>query len=290
MGRGFMTIDYSRIINAQQDGYDIQIYQQIKEQRGFVKKQFPHRKFAGMYVHDFRTEAPDHGAAYFLNDLYLRKVEKEASAAVPTIWKTITSLVDVFTPIECIDGNEYSCQLATREYSNCWIVMAPLTEDPVITVRNMYHEMIHWKFTALGFGKGCAPGVFDMLETTDEFVLNPVSELHHSIVNSYPDTAQPSVGNKPTGRPISASLHALGSFLGEAEVAMKFVQYNPQKYYSWLGYAKKWGDRLDESLEAIMLGAKTTPKGAQLLLGLYRWTRDYQEEYNDTLKTLSKLM
>jgi hypothetical protein len=285
-----MTIDYSRIINAQQDGYDIQVYQQIKKDRGFVKKQFPHNTFAGMYVHDWRREAPEIGSRYFVNENYLRKVEKEASAAVPTIWKTITGLVDVFTPIECIDGSEYSCQLASREYPNCWIVMAPLTEDPVITVRNMYHEMIHWKFTALGFGKGCTPDVFDMLETTDEFVLNPVSELHHSIVNSYDDTAQSSVGHKASGRPISASLHAYGSFLGEAEVALKFVQYNPQKYYSWMGYAKKWGSRLDESLEAIMKGTKATAKGAQLLLGLYRWTKEYQEEYQDTLKTLSKLM
>jgi len=40
----------------------------------------------------------------------------------------------------------------------------------------------------------------------------------------------------------------------------------------------------------LMKGTKATAKGTQLLLGLYRWTRDYQEEYNDTLKTLSKLM
>ena len=73
-------------------------------------------------------------------------------------------------------------------------------------------------------------------------------------------------------------------------MAMKFVQYNPQKYFGWLGYAKKWGDRLDESLEALMMKATTTQKGAQLLLGLYRWTKDYQEEYNDTLRTLSKLI
>lgn len=285
-----MTIDYSRIINAQQDGYDIQVYQQIKKERGFVKKQFTQSTFAGMYLHDWRRELPEEGSRYFVNEQYLGQVYNEATAAVPLIWQTITSLVDVFTPIECIDGNEYSCQLASREYPNCWIVMAPLTEDPVITVRNMYHEMIHWKFTALGFGKGCTPDVFDMLETTDEFVLNPVSELHHSIVNSYADTAQAAVGHKASGRPISASLHAYGSFLGEAEVAMKFVQYNPRKYYSWLGYAKKWGDRLDESLEAIMKGTKATAKGAQLLLGLYRWTKEYQEEYNDTLKTLSKLM
>jgi len=285
-----MTIDYSRIINAQQDGYDIQAYQQIKAERGFVKKEFPFKKIAGMYVHTWKT-TEEMGAPFNPNDTQLRQVEQEAEKAVPVIWNTIKSLVDVYMPIHLADdGNEFSCQHASKEYPNSWIVMAPLCDDPVITVRNMYHEMIHWKFTALGFGKGVSPEVFDMLHTTDEFVLNPVSELHHSIVNSYPDTAQPSVGNKPTGRPISASLHAYGSFLGEAEVAMKFVQYNPQKYYSWMGYAKKWGDRLDESLEAIMKGTKATAKGAQLLLGLYRWTKDYQEEYNDTLKTLSKLM
>jgi hypothetical protein len=284
-----MTIDYSKIIQAQPDEYDIQVYQQIKKERGFVKKEFPYGKLAGMYIHTWMTKA-DMEADYFVDQRLLNNVASEAERAVPYIWKSITSLVDVFTPIDCVDGNEFSCQHAARAYPNSWIVMAPLTEDPVITVRNMYHEMIHWKFTALGFGKGCTPEVFDMLHTTDEFVLNPVSELHHSIVNSYDDTAQSAVGHKASGRPISASLHAYGSFLGEAEVALKFVQYNPQKYYSWLGYAKKWGDRLDESLEAIMKGTKATAKGAQLLLGLYRWTKDYQEEYNDTLKTLSKLM
>jgi hypothetical protein len=285
-----MTIDYSRIIQAQPDGYDIQVYQQIKTERGFVKKQFPYKKMHGMYVHTWKS-ASDLESTFNNNDTQLRLVEQEALKAVPTIWNTITSLVDVYTPIVLADdGNEFSCQHAAVEYPNCWIVMAPLTNDPVITVRNMYHEMIHWKFTALGFGKGVTPQVFDMLETTDEFVLNPVSELHHSIVNSYSDTAQAAVGHKASGRPISASIHAYGSFLGEADVALKFVQYNPQKYYSWLGYAKKWGDRLDESLEALMTGTKTTAKGAQLLLGLYRWTRDYQEEYRDTLKTLSKLM
>ena len=283
-----MTIDYSRIINAQQDGYDIQVYQQIKKERGFVKKEFPFDRRSGMYIHAFNPQALS--APYFSNKILLNNLFDIAPKVVPVIWNSIISLVDVYTPIQLDGGNEYSCQLAAREYPNCWIVMAPLTEDPVITIRNMYHEMIHWKFTALGFGKGVTPDVFDMLETTDEFVLNPVSQLHHSIVNSYDDTAQDAVGNKATGRPISASIHAYGSFLGEAEVAIKFVQYNPQKYYHWLGYAKKWGDRLDESLEAIMKGTKATAKGAQLLLGLYRWTKEYQEEYKDTIKTLSKLI
>lgn len=284
-----MTIDYSRIINAQQDGYDIQVYQQIKAEKGFVKKQFPFKKMAGMYVHTWKS--PQNISAPFNdNDEQLYRVEQEAEKAVPTIWNTIKSLVDVYSPIICDNGNEFSCQHAADEYPNSWIVMAPLTDDPVITVRNMYHEMIHWKFTTLGFGRGIFVNDMDMLQTTDEFVLNPISELHHSIVNSYPDTAQPAVGNKPTGRPISASLHAYGSFLGEAEVAMKFVQYDPRKYHRWLPYAKKWGDRLDESLEALLLGTKATAKGAQLLLGLYRWTREYQEEYKDTIKTLYKLM
>jgi hypothetical protein len=154
----------------------------------------------------------------------------------------------------------------------------------------MLHEMTHWKFTALGFGKGCTPEVFDMLQHNNEFVLNPIEELHHSIVNSYADTAQPAVGKKPTGRPISASIHAYGSFLGEAHVALKFGRHDIKKNIQWFAYAKKWGSRLEESMEALMRGAKTTPKGAQLLLGMYKWTKQFQEEYVDTIKTLSKLM
>jgi len=283
-----MTIDYSRIIQAQPDGYDIEIYNQIKQQQGFVKKQFQYKTIDGIYVHSWMKN--DLPMPFNDDDNQLLNLNYEATQAVPVIWNSIKSLVDVYSPIQIHNGNEYSSQHAAYEYPNSWIVMAPLSNNPVVSVRNMYHEMIHWKFTALGFGKGCTPDVFDMLETTDEFVLNTVSELHHSIVNSYTDTAQETVAYKASGRPISASIHAYGSFLGEVEVALKFVQYNPQKYYTWLGYAKKWGDRLDESLEAIMKGTKATAKGAQLLLGLYRWTRDYQEEYNDTIKTLSKLM
>ena len=282
-------IDYSRIIQAQPDGYDITVFKKIKEQRGYVKKDFPVKKVSGMYVHGWNKPALP--TAFVDDDNNLRTLENTAPTIVPDIWNTITQLVDVFTPIVIAeDSNEFSCQLASAEYRNSWIVMAPLTNDPVITVRNLYHEMIHWKFTALGFGKGCTPEVFDMLEHNNEFVLNPIDELVHSIVNSYPDTAQPAVGNKPTGRPISASIHAYGSFLGEAHVALQFARYDINRYYNWMVYAKKWGDRLDESLEQLLLRAKTTPKGAQLLLGLYKWTREYQEEYKDTIKTLSKLM
>lgn len=289
MGNGFMTIDYSRIIQAQPDGYDVTVFKHIKEQRGHIKKEFPFKKVSGMYVHGWNK--PELPTAFTDDDVNLRNLENTAPVVVPTIWNTITQLVDVFTPITIAsDGNEFSCQHASTEYRNSWIVMAPLTNDPVITVRNLYHEMIHWKFTSLGFGKGCTPEVFDMLEHNNEFVLNPTDELHHSIVNSYSDTAQPAVGNKATGRPISASIHAYGSFLGEAHVALKFAQHDIGRYYNWLGYAKKWGDRLDESLEALLLGAKTTPKGAQLLLGLYKWTKEYQEEYKDTVQTLSKLL
>jgi hypothetical protein len=289
MGRGFMTIDYSRVIQAQSDGYDVEVFKQIKLQKGFVKKEFPYKKVSGMYVHSFNPSTLP--TSFANNDSHLNTLAQIAPRAVPTIWNTITNLVDVFTPIElAADRNEFSCQLAAVEYPNSWIVMAPLPGDAVVTVRNMYHEMIHWKFTALGFGKGCTPEVFDMLHHNNEFVLNPVEELHHSIVNSYDDTAQAAVGHKASGRPISASLHAYASFLGEAEVSLRFVQHDFKAHYHWLGYAKKWGDRLNESLEALMLKAHTTEKGAQLLLGLYRWTRDYQEEYKDTLKTLSKLM
>jgi len=284
------TVDYSRVIQPQEDGYDIQFFQQLKAQKGFAKQEFPYiqKHVSRMSVWSWNKD--NLSAPYNDDATQLQQLETIAPQATPLIWNNITSLVDIFTPIACIDGNEYSCQRAAVEYPHSWIVMAPLTNDPTVTVRNLFHEMIHWKFTTLGFGKGCTPEMFDMLEHNNEFVLNPLDELHHSIVNSYADTAQPSVGNKPTGRPISASIHAYGSFIGEAHVALQFAKYNISEYYRWLGYSKKWGSRLEESMEALMLHAKTTPKGAQLLLGLYKWTKQYQEEYADTIKTLSKLV
>lgn len=287
-----MEIDYSRILQPQEDGYDVMVYKHIKSQKGFVKKEFPNivKKFDNkIYVHSWYSNTLASPMVSPHSPL-IHNVEQEAKVATPLEYNMLTELVDVLTPIQCVNGNEYSCQHAAVEYPNSWIIMAPVNNDPAITIRNMCHEMTHWKFTVLGFGKGCTPEVFDMLEHDNQFVLNPIDELHHSIVNSYDDTAQSSVGHKASGRPISASIHAYGSFLIEAQVALRFVRYNPQKYFIWFRYAKKWGSRLDESMDALLRGAKTTPNGAQLLLGLYKWTKDFQYEYKDTINTLSKLI
>lgn len=287
-----MEIDYSRILQPQEDGYDVMIFQHIKAQKGFVKKEFtniPKRFDNTIYIHSWQKEQlpkPFIDASH----RYFNLLEQEAKLASSLEYSTLLGLVDVLSPIECNDGNEFSCQHAAIQYPHAWIIMAPMSDAPAVTIRNMLHEMTHWKFTTLGFGKGCTPDVFDMLHHDNEFVLNSIDELHHSIVNSYADTAQPAVGNKPTGRPISASIHAYGSFLGEAHVALKFARHNIQKNYQWFRYAKKWGDRLEESMDALLRGAKTTPKGAQLLLGMYKWTKQFQEEYIDTVKTLSKLV
>jgi len=289
---GYMEIDYSRILQPQEDGYDVLAYTYIKSKSGFIPKNFvnfPSVFDNKIYVHSWQKHqlpSPFVEATH----PWIAKVEKDCKQITPIEYNTISSLVDVWTPIECIQGNEYSCQHASVEYPNAWIIMAPVNGDSPVTVRNMLHELTHWKFTALGFGKGCKPEVFDMLEHNNEFVLNPIEELHHSIVNSYADTAQPAVGNKATGRPISASIHAYGSFLGEAHVALKFARHDFKTNFIWFAYAKKWGSRLEESLEALMKRANTTPKGAQLLLGMYRWTKQFEEEYLDALKVLRKII
>lgn len=287
-----MEIDYGKLIRPQLDGYDINFFKQVKQENGFIKKDFPYLKKSfdnKMYLHTWRQQ--ETLPAKIINDFaVVDAIALETKKAAPLEYNMLVELVDVFTPILCANGHEYSCQHAAHEYPNAWIVMASVNNDPVVTIRNMCHELIHWKFTALGFGSGITPENMDMIEHNYEFVLNPYEELHHSIVNSYNDTAQASVGHKASGRPISASIHAYASFLIEIDVALKFIQYNPQKYYIWFSYIKKWGNRLDESLEALLRGAKTTPKGAQLLLGLYNWTRDFQQDYKDSLVALSKLI
>jgi hypothetical protein len=280
-------IDYSKILQPQPDYYDVNFYKDLKRQVGFRRREFDHiQNSLGNQVKIWRWRDLNVNSRYTDDTQLLQNLNNEAKMACPLIYNNILQLVDGFTPIECNDGNEYSCQLSADEFPHAWIIMAPLTKDPTVSIRNLYHELMHWKLTALGFGKGPA----DFLDTTDEFVLNDKSELYHSIVNSYPDTAQPAVGNKPTGRPISACIHAYASFLGEVEASLQFVKHNPEKYYIWMGYAKKWERRLDESLEALMLHTKTTHKGSQLLLGLYKWTVAVKEEYKDTITTLHKLM
>ena len=133
---------------------------------------------------------------------------------------------------------------------------------------------MHWKLLALGFGTG--PNTF--FPTTKDFILNDESELCWSIVNSYADTAQPAVGNKPTNRPVSASLHAYVSFLGVAYSYVQFLKVKPNSNVAKVK-AKQWGSRFDKSFNELLKVGKFTDNGEQLMKGLGKWTSDFYKEY-----------
>ena len=145
--------------------------------------------------------------------------------------------------------------------------------NPAATFANLLHELMHWKLVALGFGLRANT----FFPTTQEFILNHESELCWSIVNSYADTAQPAVGNKPTNRPVSASLHAYLSFLSVAHSHIRFLKYNPANEESRYK-AALWGSRFDKCFDELWKVGRFTEKGTRLMMGIGEWTAEFYTE------------
>ena len=265
----FHEIDYERILQPQQDGYDIKVYKQIKKNTGYVPDQYPDVtwKLGSVLV------LPKNDKDY----AYIRTVDFQGIANKFSLWwpdgfRNINQLVDAYVP-NLEPNQNYSGQHDGEEFGHkgAWGIMSTLDiQNPAATYANLIHELMHWKLVALGFGSKA--NVF--FPTTQEFILNHESELCWSIVNSYADTAQPAVGNKPTDRPVSASLHAYLSFLGVAYTYSQVLKVQPGNEEA-LFKMQRWGSRFDKCLDELWKVGKFTPKGQRLMMGLTKWTTDF---------------
>lgn len=263
-------IDYDRILQPQEDGYDIKVFQEIKKSKGYIPVDYPSSmvKFHGKVA----VLPPSEHAVDYLNNINFERIANYYSAAWGLGYNNVRQLVDAYIPN--IDPNtNFSGQHDGEEFGHpgAWGIMSSLvTHDPAATLANLVHELMHWKLVALGFGLRANT----FFPTTQEFILNHESELCWSIVNSYADTAQPAVGNKPTNRPVSASLHAYLSFLGVAYTHTQVLKIDPNNDESqWR--MKRWGSRFDKCLDEIWKVGKFTPKGQRLMIGVAKWTSDF---------------
>lgn len=275
---GNAVIDYSRVIRPQEDGYDIGIMTMLKRQKGWKAYEYPQQllKFNNKICVLPRDSMND--MKKIMNYDY-EDTETKWTGAWNLGYKNIISLVDIITPHFTDDYNNISGHVPNSEeygYPNVWGIMSTFNENRAVTFTNVFHELMHWKLLALGFGTG--PNTF--FPTTDEFILNDESELCWSIVNSYNDTAQPAVGHKATDRPVSASLHAYVSFLGVAYSYVQFLRRNPRNEVARLK-TKQWGSRFEKSFEELLKVGRFTPKGEQLMTGLAHWTADFYKEYKE---------
>lgn len=273
-----VNIDYSRVLKPQEDGYDIQVFKEIKKNNGFVHIDYP------------PSMVKLHGHVAFLpkskEDLdTLQKINFEPLADLfnhvyPIGYQNLCQLVDVCVPDFENKGISGQYDGVDFNHPHAWGVMTTLYYNPSATMANLMHELMHWKLVSLGFGTKANT----FFPTTDEFILNDESELCWSIVNSYADTAQPAVGNKPTDRPVSASLHAYVSFLAVTHVHISFLK---KGYLSEESLAKiqLWGSRFDRCLNELWKVGKFTNKGMRLMMGVTEWTNDFYKEL-DTIKHL----
>jgi hypothetical protein len=277
-----IDVDYSRVLQPQDDGYDSVFFLALKATRGFILLEDPAlapRLGGRMHILNAHGACLD-GMPLDAGNPHFARLEQALRAAAPAYAAMLCQLVDVFIPAPCVDGVECSSMKKASVYPGAWMIMASMTDDPVVAARNLMHELMHWKLVALGFGS-----LNDLAGNTAEFILNDEVELHHSIVNSYADTMQTYM-RTPAGRPMGACIHGYTSFLAVVATTLKFAQHDARQAPRALHYAKKWAERLEPSLAAIMRGARVTPKGAQLLQGLQRWTDEVQLAYRDVVRTV----
>jgi hypothetical protein len=266
----FHIIDYTRLLQPQEDGYDISVFSQIKKEKGYVNVEYPDlmRKFNGQVAVVPKNEQN----WQYVQQINFDKITKTCETIWPLGYNNFCQLVDAYIPwIE--EETNYSGQHDGEEFGHQggWGIMSSLIHnDPAALFANLMHELMHWKLVALGFGNKA--NVF--FPTTQEFILNHESELCWSIVNSYADTAQPAVGNKPTNRPVSASLHAYLSFLAVANVHVRNLQIDPNNEESRIK-ARRWASRFDKCLDELWKVGKFTDKGTRLMMGVSKWTGDF---------------
>lgn len=266
----FYEIDYERILQPQEDGYDIQVFNDIKYYNGYKSMSYPSTlpKLGSLTV----VLPKNQTQLMYIRDIDFGPIVEFYKKVWPLGYNNIISLVDAYIPN--LEPNEnYSGQHDGEEFgqSGAWGIMSTLDlHNPATTFANLIHELMHWKLVSIGFG--IKANTF--FPTTQEFILNHESELCWSIVNSYEDTAQPAVGNKPTNRPVSASLHAYLSFLGVAYTysqVLKVQRDNHEALYKM----KLWGSRFDKCLDELWKVGYFTPKGQRLMIGISKWTTDF---------------
>jgi hypothetical protein len=269
-------LDYSRILRPQEDLYDVHTMIRLKEGKGWKRYEYPEKlmKFDGRIcvVPNRPQELTDVLSYDYSTATRMWRNAWELG------YQNITSLVDVLSPRFSNGPNNVSGhidEINAYGYPNAWGIMSTFSKEYPVVFTNIFHELMHWKLLALGFGTG--PNTF--FPTTKEFILNDESELCWSIVNSYADTAQAAVGKKPTDRPVSASLHAYVSFLGVSYSYVQFLKKDRNLYVA-KEKTKLWGSRFDKSFNELLKVGKFTEKGQELMKGLAEWTADFYKEYS----------
>lgn len=274
------SVDFSRVLEPQADGYDVDFYLALKQSQGFVKQDLPGMlnlldqkvKVGRWRPRQFEQEVPCETISHYA------VLEVASKKAAPVFYGMVTGLLDVLTGVELRDNTEVSTLCPTARYPGAWIVLTSVSADPVVALRGITHEMMHQKLIALGFGSHAS-----FLDTDHEFILNDRTRLHHSIVNSYADTMQPYMP-APIGRPMAACVHGYVSFLAAAATTLQFVAHDQRRAASYMRFVSKWSERLDDSWNAIRDGAETTERGSALLLGLERWTEAHLRQYRAAVR------
>jgi hypothetical protein len=267
-------IDYSKILQPQEDGYDVEVFNKIKYSKGYTKDHVFPSSF--LKFDDKVIVLPTNESSHTSIKLYDFNHDQDYYRRGYNVGYTcLTDLLDIFVPVFTPDNN-ISGQMDGEScgYPNSWVIRCTMSDNPAVTFTNLMHELMHWKLVALGFGTGANT----FFPTTQEFILNDSDELCWSIVNSYDNTAQAAVGNKATNRPVSASIHAYLSFLSVAYSYVQFLKIDPENAEARFK-SRQWGERFDKSLNEIWKVGRFTDSGYRLMYGITNWTADFFRQY-----------
>ena len=260
-----MEIDWARMAEPQEDGYDnaITLLEAAKRYNFSKSPREEPTIFEGQV--NLRTEELrliDHLVAAPLNARSV--LEAEALLKTwPVVYRQVQALVDTLYPLRDLNFSEYDEQSVgcTCGGGKTWGSIYSTVTDPVGFVEGIVHEMGHWKLHALGVH----------LEDWDNLLLNK------------PDDLYPSPIRKDKLRPVGAVLQAQWSYVYVTGIDAHILrdsleksardypdlEYPPKRAYRHLMINVK---RIEEGRETLLSCAKGDENGVPFLEAFYDWT------------------
>lgn len=247
-------IDWLRVAEPQEDGYDVQVIAEgLRTRYGWTKTQMhPDTLHIGsIIITDGGVDTPTMVSA--LDTITLPQIDAiEGYLKVwPTGWTMMQALVDEFWVKRRPGAGVGSMGYCSRHYLPDTIsgrtVVCVTIGDPQGCAEGMYHEVAHIRLWALGIGIASHSGL--LFENQD-------TELYDS---PYRNDIQ---------RPMSALIHGLYAWTmlttNDIHVRTSSMEYPDP-------YIQRNYDRLKQGLDTVATHVRPTPIGRPFIDGLLTW-------------------
>jgi HEXXH motif-containing protein len=244
-------IDWTRVGEPQQDGYDTLVAAALAKQELHWQQQQPtppHAFDGRVALRPWRPDIPLHpqlkpGA---LEQPNLRRAEAYVKTVWPEAHRQFADLVAELAPMdlrEPADSTRFGSHSGHSPgppftiYVTCF--------DAFGTAESLVHEMAHIKLRCLGV----------QVESSRRLIVNPPSELYRSPLRAYP-------------RPMTAVVHAFYSWLHITELDTRWAAVDPQRALLRMARNCDWIETMAREIAAHV---RTDEVGEHFLPPLFAW-------------------